>query len=43
MSTGMTLHRARTAIFAAPRLKIIVPFAGVRVPSGKIINDTPET
>ena len=29
MSTGVTLHRARTAILAAPRLKIIVPFAGV--------------
>ena len=29
MSTGVTLHRARTAIFAASRLKIIVPFAGV--------------
>jgi hypothetical protein len=29
MSTGVTLHRARIAILAAPRLKIIVPFAGV--------------
>jgi len=39
MSTGVTLHRARIAILAAPRLKIIVPFAG---PSGKIINHAPE-
>lgn len=29
MSTGVMLHRARIAILAAPRLKIIVPFAGV--------------
>ena len=39
MSTGVTLHRARIAILAAPRLKIIVPFAG---PSGKIINHAAE-